>query len=346
MLCDTCTLGYRADGPQVLGAGATTARIAFVAEGPGTTEVAGGEPLIGPTGHWFRTLLGDAGLAWDDVYRTNAICCQAPGKGSELTGPAWTAVGNCSPGLHHECRALIAAGVRVFVAMGNAALQGLLPGAPGIVKARGYVFPWGTWPAAWVVPTLHPSPKNLKGHGGAWMLVVNDMRKAKRIADRGHPAVPPVRRTLYPTLEDLRLFFARPRPLAADVENTLDGRLVCVGYHDGEHTLVVPILKQGGGAYWSPDEEHLVRVGLKLVHQNPAWEFWFQNGAQDCHVLEDNGLGVIARWTLDTMLADHACYPDQLHSLHALGSRFYEGPPWKHTGGGRSADSTAAEEVK
>ena len=39
MLCGTCALGWRAGGPQVLGIGETRAKLAFIAEGPGLTEV-------------------------------------------------------------------------------------------------------------------------------------------------------------------------------------------------------------------------------------------------------------------------------------------------------------------
>lgn len=324
------------------GCGSTASGIAFVAEAAAFTEVFRGEPLVGPTGWWFRNLLSDAGLRFDDVYRTNAVLCA--GRGAEL-GRDWPAVEHCAPSLAHEARQLVAAGIRVFVPMGNAALHGLCPeltvttrkGAVvpmGVTFARGYVFPWGKseaeydTPLAWVVPTFHPSPKNLKGKGSGWALVVNDILKAKRIVARGEPCRQPFPRILAPTVAQVRAYFnGPPRPLVVDIENTMNGEIVCVGFCDGQTTLVVPRLVQGGGLYWSREEWDEVSHILRGVFA--AWPTIFQNGEHDVPWLEAAGFHV-GNWVFDTLKAHAAAYPDQLHSLHHLGSLYREAAPWKH----------------
>lgn len=346
MQCEGCALGWRRN--PVYGAGSCRSGIAFIGEAPGRTESAAGEPLVGTAGWWFRNLIGDAGLAFDDVYRTNAVMCESGGTGAELKGAAWTAVYTCGPSLRTtEVPALLEQGIKVFVPMGNAALQALMPHlttvssggktvAMGIIKARGYVYPLPNT-AAHVVPTLHPSPKNLKGKGSGWALFVSDVRKAMRVA--AHGPRPRQFTRLAPTYHDLKNFVSKgPRPLTSDVESTMDGRLVCVGFCDGEETIVVPVLQQGGSEFWSPADWLGVRDGVQTLLS--TCRIAFQNGVHDMDILERAGFRDI-NWTVDTMSLHHACYPDQLHSLHHLGSLYHEGPPWKET----FIESTAPEEM-
>lgn len=365
MQCEGCALGWRRN--PVYGAGSCRSGIAFIGEMPGDGAP---EPLVGTAGWWFRNLLGDAGLSFDDVYRTTAVMCASGGKGDELKGAAWTAVYSCGPSLRTtEVPALIEQGIKVFVPMGNAALQALMPHlttvssggktvAMGIIKARGYVYPlrpcaYGEHGPdgkhgpnvqcpqdlanAWVIPTLTPSPKNLKGKGSGWALFVSDVRKAMRVA--AHGPRPRTFTRLSPTYHDLKNFVGKgPRPLTSDVESTMDGRLVCVGFCDGEETIVVPVLQQGGSEFWSPADWLGVRDGVQTLLS--TCRIAFQNGVHDMDILERAGFRDI-NWTVDTMSLHHACYPDQLHSLHHLGSLYHEGPPWKET----FIESTAPEEM-
>lgn len=338
MQCQGCPRSWDdAPGKPVWGIGSTASGIAFVAEAAAFTEVFRGEPLVGPTGWWFRNLLSDAGLRFDDVYRTNAVLCA--GRGAEL-GRDWPAVEHCSPSLAVEVRALIAAGIKVFVPMGNAALHGLCPeltvttrkGAVvpmGVTFARGYVFPGPE--GAWVVPTFHPSPKNLKGKGSGWALVVNDILKAKRIVAQGGPRLPAFKRILAPTLAQVRAYFERRRPLVVDIENTMSGQIVCIGFCDGQTTLVLPLLTQGGGDYWGSEYASGDWIAVaEILHDVFAhWPTIFQNGEHDVPWLEAAGFHV-GNWVFDTLKAHATAYPDQLHSLHHLGSLYREGPPWKH----------------
>jgi uracil-DNA glycosylase family 4 len=316
----------------VFGRGSFESGIAFIGEAPGETEVANGEPLCGPVGWWFRNLLLDAGLTYERVYRTNALLCQASGSGSTLRGSEWHAVKHCAKSLLHETEWLIDQGIKVFVVMGNAALKSLMPSCPyPITQARGYVFDHPTQPGrAWVIPTLHPSPKNLKGKTmDGWVLIVNDFAKARRIAMRGAPYRKPYTRILNPSLGDIADFCRNPPfSMAVDVENTQTGRLVMVGFCDGSRTLVVPFLKQFGEDYWQGTTERVVKDLIGGILDDPGIEKIMQNGVHDCTILAMNQLPVRG-WTHDTMLSHAACYPDQLHSLHHLGSMFSEGPPWK-----------------
>lgn len=262
--------------------------------------------------HWFHTITTDAGFKPGDI-------------------PNWDAR---RPDVHewvlerrrdHD--------MRVVLAMGDVALQAVRPGSRAVVATRGYVFQYfdptlaGLSDDAWIVPTLLPEPKQLKSRDCGWLMVENDMRKAMRIADRGAPLTGRFTRILAPTYAQVLDYFSVPRPLVVDIENTKDGRLICIGFCDGSVTLVLPILMQGGGEYWGPTEWKHVQEALDPVFE--TWPTTYQNGIHDVTGLERAGFHV-GKWVLDTMLGHAAVYPNMRHSLHHLGALYCEREPWKN----------------
>jgi len=72
--CSNCPL--RRD-VKVLPDGPVPARIAFVGEEPGTTEIGEGRGFVGPSGQLLWMLAKDSGIVREDVWVTNAALCAA-----------------------------------------------------------------------------------------------------------------------------------------------------------------------------------------------------------------------------------------------------------------------------
>lgn len=64
----------------VPGAGAPGARLLLVGAAPGREEEARGAPLVGRAGALLDDLLGGAGIAREDVFRTTVVRCRPPGR--------------------------------------------------------------------------------------------------------------------------------------------------------------------------------------------------------------------------------------------------------------------------
>ena len=77
--CTRCPL-HQARQCAVPGEGSSSARVMFIAEGPGDRENQSGRPFVGPAGFYLNELLRGAGMARNQVFITNMIKCQAPGN--------------------------------------------------------------------------------------------------------------------------------------------------------------------------------------------------------------------------------------------------------------------------
>jgi DNA polymerase len=64
----------------VFGAGNADADLMFVGEAPGRHEDEQGKPFVGQAGKLLDRLLGEIGLARDDVFVTNVLRCRPPGN--------------------------------------------------------------------------------------------------------------------------------------------------------------------------------------------------------------------------------------------------------------------------
>jgi DNA polymerase len=71
--CETCT-------NFVPGEGDPDARVVLVGEAPGAKEDALGRPFVGASGTFLTVLLGEAGLAREDVFITNILKARPPGN--------------------------------------------------------------------------------------------------------------------------------------------------------------------------------------------------------------------------------------------------------------------------
>lgn len=135
--CDTCPLQHKR---TVLPDGPVPARVAFVGEEPGSTEIRKGRGFVGPSGRLLWDALGPAcGFTRQQVWVTNAALCRADkvrlSNGVELPKDTvkQMAAECCKQRLLDELRVVDPV---VIVPLGSVALKQLT----GIAKAKIYSY--------------------------------------------------------------------------------------------------------------------------------------------------------------------------------------------------------------
>jgi uracil-DNA glycosylase len=160
--CQGCELHERAS-QTVFGEGAATAEVVLIGEQPGDMEDRQGRPFVGPAGRLLDRALGDAGIARDSAYVTNAVkhfrWKPPPGGGKRRihVKPDLRHVSACRPWLDAELARLFP---RVIVTLGATAGQALFGSSFRVTAARGQLIGWRSGPDSaelGVVPTVHPS---------------------------------------------------------------------------------------------------------------------------------------------------------------------------------------------
>ena len=127
--CTRCPL-HETRTKAVFGAGNADAELMFVGEAPGADEDRQGLPFVGRAGQLLNQLLGEIGLARDDVFIANVLKSRPPGNRDPLPPE----IAACEPYLFEQVRLIEP---KVLCTLGNFATK-LLTGSPvGITKVRG-----------------------------------------------------------------------------------------------------------------------------------------------------------------------------------------------------------------
>ncbi|MEX0698277.1 MAG: uracil-DNA glycosylase [Acidimicrobiia bacterium] len=147
LVCTRCRLaGTRTQ--VVFGVGDPNADLMFVGEAPGFHEDQQGEPFVGAAGQLLTRLLGEIGMAREDVYIANVIKCRPPNN----RDPQQDEIDACKDYLRRQ---ITLVDPRVVVTLGNFATKLLLRTDTGITRLRGRVFPW--WRNKLLIATFHPA---------------------------------------------------------------------------------------------------------------------------------------------------------------------------------------------
>lgn len=200
------------------------------------------------------------------------------------------------------------------------------------------------------VPTFSPGILSKQGEGNSSLArfkdtAVADIRKALRFRQRKPDWDESViwQRdstgrliNLFPTAQEVGWFcqWITGKRIAVDIETTgeqpLDCQLLCVGIACEDGTgMVIPVIRQGGLAYWnSPAEWAFVRACLAWVLADASTHKTFHNGAFDTVALWGQGF-VVNGWEDDTIIAHHCVDPELPHGLAYVGSRYLEVRHWK-----------------
>src|ERR671920_1343291 len=78
--CTRCPQLAQTRRTVVFGSGNADADLMFVGEAPGRSEDEQGRPFVGQAGQLLDQLLGEVGLAREQVFITNVLRCRPPGN--------------------------------------------------------------------------------------------------------------------------------------------------------------------------------------------------------------------------------------------------------------------------
>ena len=114
----------------VFGAGNADADLMFVGEAPGSNEDRRGVPFVGQAGQLLERLLGEIGLAREDVFIANTLMCRPPGNRDPLPQE----LANCRPWLFEKLELIQP---KVICTLGNFATKLLRDDPAGIRSVHG-----------------------------------------------------------------------------------------------------------------------------------------------------------------------------------------------------------------
>ncbi|MFD0916818.1 UdgX family uracil-DNA binding protein [Pseudahrensia aquimaris] len=183
--CRACPLWQPAT-QAVAGRGPNSASLMLVGEQPGDREDLEGKPFVGPAGQLLRQIMGEIGLAVDDVYITNAVKhfkFTPRGKRRIHQNPRAGEIDACRFWLQKEIELVKP---KVIVALGASAIRGITGKSGSVSALRGAVHPLEN--GAKLIVTNHPSAllrmNNPAQRQSAQAAIADDLTRAAMAA--GH----------------------------------------------------------------------------------------------------------------------------------------------------------------
>lgn len=314
----------------------------FVGEAWGEEEEQRGEPFVGASGRFLRSICHMVGINLRECYLTNAFNLHPPSNNIRaFAGPKAESIpgmpqlgqqlwisAKYKPELDRLWAEIEAVRPNVIIALGATALWALCRHT-GIKKYRGTTLP--SIHGQKVFACYHPSA--ILRQYKLRPIFIADLEKALR--ESTSPQIVRPRRFIYmePTLADIEWFYEKHLSqvdiVSADIE-TKSNTITEVGLAPSpEHAMVIPFYNHdSGGNYWpSLSEEVSAWLWLqrifrekRIVGQNISYDLqycWRANSLA-MPVIED-----------DTMILHHAMYPEMEKSLGFLGSIYTDEPSWK-----------------
>jgi len=127
--CNRCSLSKNRNN-IVFGEGDSSARLVFVAEGPGSEEDKTGKPFVGAAGKLLTKIIQAIKLTRSQVYICNIIKCRPPNN----RNPEPDEIKICFPFLERQ---IVAINPEFICALGSFAAQTLLNTKTSVSKLRG-----------------------------------------------------------------------------------------------------------------------------------------------------------------------------------------------------------------
>lgn len=310
--------------------GPKNARIAFIGEAPGRTEVKYGKPFVGDAGRVFDHCLHEAGIIRAQCYVTNFI--KTPiGKGIEtyvgrngLTqrGIYWR------ERLADELRTVEA---DLLVPLGGPAAMAVA-GVRSISSSRGYLtYALDDFGGKATLPVLHPASCL---YGGSYInkyYIAHDFRKALSILgdDSGvkEPHIPAVR---FPTtVGEVERMVQEMRDagiFAFDIE-VANFEVSCISFASTSSLAYSVLLCDK--ELWTDREELQIWTLLASILEDSSLAKVGQNLIFDIHFLLTHQHIYVRGPIVDTMIGHSLVYPDFLKGLRFLASIHTNVPDWK-----------------
>jgi DNA polymerase I-like protein with 3'-5' exonuclease and polymerase domains/uracil-DNA glycosylase len=345
--------------------GPENARIMLVGEAPGHEEetymikdpatgipIRKPQPFVGSSGRFLNQLLGNAGIVRSDCYITNVCKYRPPNNNIK----AWFETKTAAKKRGREVfygrypNKLIVEGVyeleeeiecikpELIIALGDTALWALT-GESGIVKWRGSIMKTHGTTVYKVIPTFHPAAI-MRNY--SWKVFAeHDLKKCSEELDNPvqkpdynfiiRPSFKEVKHTLFTLLNQLNFIELR---ISVDLE-TRAGHIACIGLAwSSTDAICIPFMcTESNNGYWhDPDVEYAVIHAIRGIIGHSNARIVGQNYLYD---EQYNILWWGAKSTvyMDTMLAQHVCYPGMAKDLNTLSSlhcKYHE--YWKDEG--------------
>ena len=362
--CSRCPLRY--EGICVKSEGNVNAKLAVVGMHPGYREERIKRPFVGPSGHLFNRILEEVGIHRPDLYVGNCSNC----KPKEVQVASWIpkkeceerAVKNCRPRFLQELQRVRP---RVIVAFGGLPLQALT-GKCSITKRHGALHVIdidrilaeheGMEPRNWVyredrltyvIPLFHPAYL-LRGKPQFHPILIQKFKRAKAIAEGAQPdfyreiLVAPHVRDVDKTLELAEAhtdrWIAEGRPLAVDVEATMEGgsrkaAFTVFGYSSEHYRTGIALtilewseVKQSYRFTWNREQWIVVRRLFEKIMLSPNSKC-YHNFGYDVTLLRRflDHLGSLH----DTIVLHSLFQPDIPHGLDFVCQSELDIPAWK-----------------
>jgi uracil-DNA glycosylase family 4 len=326
---------------EVYGYGPSYSPIIFVGEAPGELEEYEGRPFVGPTGTFERHVCKDAGIDFDNYYKTNIEKVRPPGNKLKR----FKEIGRHSfQDMDMLWQELDAIEHCVIVGLGGHALEGLT-GKKGITKWRGSILP-SLKGGHKVVCTWHPASffshkesdddvlEENKG-ATAWKfrtVMVMDHQRALQESLTREFNLPKRTLQISNSSADLYRFlrqYENKTLMSLDIE-TRHGIPICLGIaFNSYHGLCVPLLSL---PEWPIDRNDLVQTWILITEllTNPNKRIIGQNWKFDERKIETIlGIKIKAPLHFDCGMGQHVLYPEFPKALSFTASTWTREPYWK-----------------
>jgi DNA polymerase len=334
--------------PPMKATGPKDAKIMCIGEAPGAEEMMTGQPFVGWSGKELRKMLWQSGIDPAQVYMTNVFfirpqdnkienfCTRTRDKG--IAGMPALSPGNYvynpfTPELERLYDEIEAVRPNVIAALGNTPCWAVFRQTPKISLLRGRVREASIRGRKYkVLPSFHPA--YILRQWKERVVVLQDLHKLKR--ESGYPDIRlPVRKVLIdPTFQEALDFLDRcnhANEITVDVE-TKGGQITVCGFGlSPAEAAVIPFVdhRRPDYCYWSEEKELVLVKRIRQVLANPHVAKILQNGLYDITYFWENWRAVVRGPFEDTMLIQHALWPELKKDLGTLASIHTDEASWK-----------------
>ena len=317
-------------------------KILVLGEAPARVEMRLGRPLVGPSGDVFNDCLHTAGLKRSDCYILNVwedmVSKDKLGTMYDsMKQPLYTKRGFTEYGLGEAQKTLERiekSGCNVILTLGEVGLTLLSGSKKPMLKWRGSPM-WSTLTKRKFIPTIHPAA-TLHGVYIWRYLIINDMKKLQRHSAEPRLRLPARELIVQPSLSDVLGYMDNcllAGRVATDLE-VINHQISCFSLsYKKEEAMTVPLTAEGGGDYWSQEDEETVWLAYAKLMGNTRIAKINQNLIgfdcpfllSQCHIHTHGPV-------YDTMIAQHCMYPEFPKGLDFIASVHTDEPYWKDDG--------------
>lgn len=319
--------------PQIQPVGPIPARIMFVGEAPGETEVREGKPFVGAAGRILDGLLRDAGIVRELCYITNIMLVRPEGNdfGRFYEDKARRRpTEDLQEGIRRLHEEIIRVQPNVVVALGEEPLRALTE-LRGVSAWRGSILKGITGHK--VISTFHPAAISREWKFRAASLI--DFHKV--LKESISPEINITSRQLEITyasknaLEILTSIKAQAKEVSFDIE-TESGQITAISFavdYRPNWAVSIPFWFGSSGSLHTQEDEHLIWTLIQEILINENIGKIAQNGSYDIEFIERLMGFRVRNFTFDTMLGMHCLYLELPKRLSFINSIYTDQPYYK-----------------